>query len=252
MRRFKNWFLAGNVVLVLFGSSILGVSRAIRGSESKSFKPTRPTSLAQKFPIDTRLAAGANLKRSSASLADSPEGPDDLSIDASQGDDQIALKRKHRRSGGGTLVVIQIIAVLVSSRTVDGGGPQMIDLQATITGPDAVQGSLLFGLAWLAGDPDPLRAVRALGYEIEVSKEHDRPCPGGPANKVCVDRARWVATLLDATLALGSPDERALFRQGAAALGVAPDCSGVTTTGPPPVVQTASLDTPAADLLIDA
>jgi hypothetical protein len=43
--------------------------------------------------------------------------------------------------------------------------------------------------------------------------------------ETCVDHARRLATLLDATLALGSPDERLQFRQGAAALGVAPECS---------------------------
>lgn len=107
-----------------------------------------------------------------------------------------------------------------------------------------------YGLAWLAGDPNPIGAVRALGYDIDVSKKHDRPCTDGPPSPVCVDRARRMATLLDATLPLGNPDERALFLQGASALGVAPDCSAAATTGDSLVLRTASIDRP--DVLIDA
>ena len=102
--------------------------------------------------------------------------------------------------------------------------PKKIELRATITGADAGQGSLLYALAWLAGDTDPLGSVRALGYDIDITKEHDQPCSDGQPSQVCVEHARRLATLLDATLALGSPDERAQFRLDAAAIGLAPDC----------------------------
>jgi hypothetical protein len=131
------------------------------------------------------------------------------------------------------------------------GGPPMIDLRATITGTDAVRGSILYGLAWLAGDADSLGSVRALGYDIDVSKEHERPCANGPANRACVERARRLATLLDATLALDNPDERLSFRQGTAALGVAPDCvAGATQI----TSSLASASSPgvSVDLSIDA
>jgi hypothetical protein len=88
---------------------------------------------------------------------------DDLSIDAALGDENISLeRRKHRRPGTCcSVVIISIIGVLVG-RPAGDGGPPTIDLRATITGTDAVRGSLLYGLAWLAGDTDPLGAVRAL------------------------------------------------------------------------------------------
>src|SRR5882724_1070634 len=199
------------------------------------------------FLLSAPRTTQATSSISQAAVADTS---DDLSIDASLGDTQVVLKRKHRRPRG-TLIVIQIIAVLIATRPSDNGRPPMIDLNATITGADAVQGSLLYALAWLAGYPDPLRSVRALGYDIDVSEEHDRPCTDGPPSGLCQERARRLATLLDATLALGSPDERLQFRQGASALGVAPDCSAAATTGDSPVLRAASPDRPA-DLLIDA
>jgi len=199
------------------------------------------------FVLSAPRTTKATSSISQAAVADTS---DDLSIDASLGDTQVVLKRKHRRPRG-TLIVIQIIAVLIATRPSDNGRPPMIDLNATITGADAVQGSLLYALAWLAGYPDPLRSVRALGYDIDVSEEHDRPCTDGPPSGLCQERARRLATLLDATLALGNPDDRILFRQGASALGVAPDCSAAATTGDSPVLRAASPDRPA-DLLIDA
>jgi hypothetical protein len=185
------------------------------------------------------------------SQAASSESADDLDIDASIGDTHVALKRKHRRPRGGTLIVIQIIAVLISKPAPGGGGHQTADLDATITGANAIEGSLLYALAWLAGDADPADSVRALGYDIEVTKDHDHPCADEVPGESCVDHARQLATLLDATLALGSPDERLQFRQGATALGVAPDCSAASTTGDAPVLRAASADSPE-DLLIDA
>jgi hypothetical protein len=142
-------------------------------------------------------------------------------------------------------VVISIIAVLVG-RPADDGRPPMVELRATITGEDAVRGSLFYGLAWLAGDADPLASVRALGYDIDATREHDRPCTNGPANRTCLERARRLATLLDATLALGDPNERLLFRQSAGALGVAPDCSAPVTRA------LMSEESTRRDLLIDA
>ena len=218
MRFQKNYLVAVSGVMMLVVSFVLSAPRTTKATSSIS----------------------------QAAVADTS---DDLSIDASLGDTQVVLKRKHRRPSG-TLIVIQIIAVLVG-RPANEAGPPMIDLNATITGADAVQGSLLYALAWLAGYPDPLRSVRALGYDIDVSEEHSRPCTDGPPSNVCVEHAHRLATLLDATLALGNPDDRILFRQGASALGVAPDCSAAATTGDSPVLRAASPDRPA-DLLIDA
>ena len=256
MKFHKNNLMAVRGAMMLLVLSVLSTPRVTRGFDSESIGPARAVngvqSSATRLPASGGFVARTMLAKSSISQATVEDTSDDLSIDASFGDENISLERKkHRRPGCiCNIVVISIIGVLVG-RPGGDQGPPMIDLRATISGADAVRGSLLYGLGWLAGDPDPLRAVRALGYDIEVSKQHDRPCTDGPPSPVCVDRARRLATLLDATLPLGSPDERAQFRQGASALGIAPDCSAAATTGDSPVLRAASPDSPA-DLLIDA
>ena len=214
----------------LLVSSILSAPRVATGADSKSVAPTKSVAVVQgsetQSPVSGFVARRTRLVASSSSHAALPGRADDLSIDASLGDESIVLERKKKqRPPLQDIVVIKINNVSSSSlmSRADGGAP-MIDLRATITGDDAVQGSLLFALAWLAGDADPLGSVRALGYDIDVSKEHERTCTEGPPSQGCIERARRLATLLDATLALGSPDERAQFRQDAAALGLAPDC----------------------------
>jgi hypothetical protein len=244
MKSFKNYFFACSGVLILVVSPLFGLSIGARPSESKSISPTTPVSVVQPLPIRDRHVARRMLEPSQASFADSLDDPQDLSIDVSVGDEQIVMKRKHRRTHGGTLIVIQIIGVLVG-RTVGDGGPRTVELEAAVTGADAVRGSLLFGLAWIAGDPDPLRAVRALGYDLEVSTEHERRCTDEATSEGCVEGARRLATLLDATLMLGPPGELGLFRQGALALGIAPDCVAAPTNGAPSVPQSASPNDPA-------
>jgi hypothetical protein len=225
MKSYGNNLRAGSGVVILLVSFVLGVPCATQGHDSKA-SGTRVgvvPKFSARLPVTGTLLARAWLEPSFVSRAESPNSPEDLSIDASLGDAQVLLKRKHRRPGG-HYIVIQIIAVLIARTVGEPGGHQMIDLDAAITGADAVPASLLYALAWLAGDTDPLRSVRALGYNIDVTKEHDRPCTGELPSQMCVDHARELATLLDATLALGSVDERLQFRQGASALGVAPDC----------------------------
>jgi len=101
---------------------------------------------------------------------------------------------------------------------------EVVALCARVTGADMVPGSLLYALAWLAGQPDPLGSVRALGYDIAVANPHVHSCSNQLSSHTCEDAARNLATLLDATLALGDPAERARFRQDASLIGVAPDC----------------------------
>src|SRR5262245_58827380 len=176
MRRFKNHLLAGSGVVVLLGSSVLGVGSATRERPSKQVTPVQES--ATRLPASGTLARRAKVPAASVSHVALFDTSDDLEIEASLGDENITLeRRKHRRPGTccSGIVVISIIGVLVGKPSGDGG-PPMIDLRATITGTDAVRGSLLYGLSWLAGDPDPLGAVRELGYDIDVSKEHDRPC----------------------------------------------------------------------------
>ncbi|HEV8482728.1 MAG TPA: hypothetical protein VGV87_04145, partial [Blastocatellia bacterium] len=231
MRSLKNNLLAGSVVVLLLASCVLSVPRATPGKsigQPKSVASVQPSSISQ----------------------DVADRSDDLSIDASFGDVNISLERKKHRGKSCCLVVIQIIAVLVGKPGGDGGSP-MIDLRATITGADAVRGSLLYGLAWLAGDPNPIGRVRALGYDIDVSKEHDRPCTDGPRSPMCAEGARRLATLLDATLALGSAEELAQFRRDASAIGVAPDCVPRNAQAASPVLSAASPDS-LADISMDA
>jgi hypothetical protein len=101
----------------------------------------------------------------------------------------------------------------------------MIDLDARIEGVDAQRGSRPYALAWLAGFADPLGAVRGLGYDITVSSQHVHSCSDQLRGYTCEDRARDLATLIDAALGFTSPVERSAFRRDAAAIGIAPDCS---------------------------
>ena len=143
--------------------------------------------------------------------------------------------------------MISIIGILVG-RAVGDGDPHTIGLEATVTGVDADRGSLFYGLAWLAGDPDPLRVVRSLGYNLEVNVEQEERCIDPQGSSVCAEGARRLATLLDSTLALGSPSELIEFRQGASTLGIAPDC--VATTGTSSVLAATAPDN-SADMSID-
>ena len=245
MKNHKNYLLTGGGVVILLVSFVLSAPRGTLGHDNKSVAPTNGVAVgrtsAVRVPTTAILAARTGLKPSSVSRVQSSDSAEDVSIDASFGDENIALeRRKHQGPTHEGFVIMKVV---------DKASP--LFLRATITGDDAVPGSLLYGLAWLAGDPDPLGSVRALGYDIDVSKEHDQPCTDGPPSQVCVERARRLATLLDATLVLGSPDERVLFRQSAAALGVAPDCVARTTQPTSPVLS-AALPDRSADISIDA
>lgn len=116
------------------------------------------------------LVARATLGTSPLSRAASPSAPGGLSIDASLGDAQIALKRRHWRPELHFLAIHFTSVFTTAATQSDDPGPQPIDLRATITGADARLGSLLYALAW-AGDTDPLRSVRALGYDIDVRQK---------------------------------------------------------------------------------
>jgi hypothetical protein len=247
MKNHKSHLLTGGGVVILLVSFVLSSPRGALGHDNKSVAPANGVAVgrtsAVRVPTTAILAARTGLKPSSVSRVQSPDSAEDLSIDASFGDENIALERKKHRGPTHTDLVIV--------KRVDQASSSLLLLRATITGDDAVPGSLLYGLAWLAGDPDPLGSVRALGYDIDVSKENDQPCTDGPPSQVCVERARRLATLLDATLFLGSPDERVLFRQSAAALGVAPDCVARTTQPTSPVLS-AALPDRSADISIDS
>jgi hypothetical protein len=214
--------------LLLF-SFVPGAPGVATGADRKSIAPTKAPAVVQESatqsPTSGLIGRRTGQVASPSSLAALSDRADDLLIDASLGDENIVLERKKKRRPQQDIVIIKLNSVSSSALlSRDDGGPPMIDLRATITGEDAVQGSLPYALAWLAGNTDPLASVRALGYDIDVSKEHEQACTNGPPGPACVEHARRLATLLDATLALGSSDERAQFRQDAAALGVAPDC----------------------------
>jgi hypothetical protein len=119
-----------------------------------------------------------------------------------------------KRRKGGSIVITFVVPP-----------KEIVALGARVTGTEIVTGSLLYALAWLAGEPDPLGSVRALGYDIAVSNSHVHSCPNQRTGNTCENAAHRLATLLDATLALGGPEERARFRRDASAIGIAPDCS---------------------------
>jgi hypothetical protein len=228
MKRHKNYVFARVGAVILLVSFVFSASGAVLGHDGKKIEPNEPVAVVQTSTV-RGMVLGNLLERkkprpSSASYAESADGSDDLSIDTTVGDEQVVFKRRHRRSGGGTLIVIQIIAVLIAKPS-GNEGRDIIDLNVTITGDDAVRGSLLYSLAWLAGYADPLGTVLALGYDISVNNEHVHSCSGQQRSHTCEEQAHRLATLIDATLGLASSEERIAFRRDASAIGVAPDCS---------------------------
>jgi hypothetical protein len=188
MRVHKSYLLAGSRYLILLGFIALSLLHAALGLSPAS-----------------RAAASEDSRQP------------DFSIGASHGDGELVVEVKAGRDKDKYLIM-KFYDVIVS-------GYPRIDLGAMIEGEDADRGTLPYALAWLAGDKDPVGTVRALGYDIEVRKLYERPCTDQLPGQTCVDVARRLATLIDATLGFGSPDERARFRQDASKIGIAPDCS---------------------------
>lgn len=222
MKIYRNHLLAGSGAILLAVSTLLGAPRPTGGPAARPFGTVSPAAAA-KPP------------------AEFSDRADDLSVEVSFGDQQITLERKRRRSPRCCLVVIAIIGVLVGKPGA-GGGPPVVDLRAEVAGPDAGRGSLPFAIAWIAGNPDPAGAVRALGYDIEVIEEQGHPCADGPQGQTCLDLARRLATLVDAALGLGDAEERTRFRADAARLGVTPDCVVGTTQSAASLLSAASPD----------
>jgi hypothetical protein len=202
----KNYPLAGSRLLILLASLALGLPQPTQGHY------IHPVGHAEPIKVPNATAELASMT-----------GPPDILIDTSLGDTQILLERRISRAGTNTIkyLVIKLEEGRVSSFT----SSQRIDLRAMLEGADALQGSLPYALSWLAGHTDPLGSVRALGYDVEIRKEHERPCIDQLPSQACVNVARRLATLIDATLGFGSPEERAQFRRDASAIGIAPDCS---------------------------
>jgi hypothetical protein len=184
-----------------------------------------PNAIAESAPMTGTVVARATpgLPPVSSVAASEQSGPPDILIDAFLGDAQIVFERRIRKAGNNTLKYLVI--KLEEERVTSFASSKRIDLRAMLEGADAHQGSLPYALAWLAGYTDPLGTVRALGYDIEVVKEHERPCTDQLPSQVCVNLGRQLATLINATLGFGSPEERAQFRRDASAIGIAPDCS---------------------------
>jgi hypothetical protein len=193
----KNYPFAGSRFLILLVSLVFSLQHATDGT------------------VVARAPLG--LSPVSSAAASEQSGPPDILIDAFLGDSQIVLERRIRKAGTNTLKYLVI--------KFETGTVTRISLRAMLEGADALQGSLPYALAWLAGNTDPPGSVRALGYDIEVVKEHERPCTDQLPSQQCVNVGRQLATLIDATLGFGSPEERAQFRRDASAIGIAPDCS---------------------------
>jgi hypothetical protein len=225
----KNYPLACSRFLILLGSLALSLPHLTAGDYIHPLGHADPVKVLN-TTAEPAPSTGTFVERAtpglipvSSAAASEQSGPPDILIDASIGDAQIVFERRIRKVGTNTLkyLVIELKDVRVSSLA----SSQRIDLRARFEGADAIQGSLPFALAWLAGNSDPLGAVRALGYDIEVVKEHERPCTDQLPSQACVNLGRQLATLIDATLSFGSPEERAQFRRDASAVGIAPDCS---------------------------
>jgi hypothetical protein len=220
---------AGIRFLILLGSLALSLPHATAGHYIHPLGHADPV----KVPNTTAELApltGTSVERATPEMspvlsaaASEQSGPPDILIDAFLGNTQIVLESRIRRTGTDTIkyLVIKLEDGRVSSFT----SSQRIDLRVMLEGADALQGSLPYALSWLAGHTDPLGSVRALGYDIEIRKEHERPCIDQLPSQACVNVARRLATLIDATLGFGSPEERAQFRRDASAIGIAPDCS---------------------------
>jgi hypothetical protein len=224
----RNLQLAGSRFLILIGLLSLSLPHSTAGryiplGQNDSVKS--PNTTAELAPMTGTVVARATpgLSPVSSAAASEQSGPPDILIDAFLGNTQIVFERRIRKAGTNPLkyLVIRLEEARVTSFT----SSQRIDVRAMFEGADALQGSLPYALAWLAGNPDPLGSVRALGYDIEVVKEHERPCTDQLPSQACVNVGRQLATLIDATLGLGSPEERAQFRRDASAIGIAPDCS---------------------------
>ena len=201
----KNYRLAGSTFLILLGSLALSLPDATATAGSALMTGT----------VVARATLG--LSPISRAAASEQSGPPDILIDAFLGDAEVVLERRTRKAGTNTLKYLVI--KLQTSRA------SRIALRAIVEGADAHQGSLPYALAWLAGNTNPPGSVRALGYDIEVVKEHERPCTDQLPSQECVNLGRQLATLIDATLRFGSPEQRAQFRRDASAIGIAPDCS---------------------------
>ena len=225
----KTYPLSGSRFLILLGSLVLSLPHATEGHYIHALghaEPVKvPNATAELAPMTGAVVARATpgMTPVSSTAASEQSGPPDIMIDAFLGDTQIVLERRIRKTGTNTLTYLDIMLKKVRVTSVTSS--QKIDLRAMLEGADALQGSLPYALAWLAGNADPLGSVRALGYDIEVVKEHERTCTDQLPSQVCVNLGRQLATLIDATLGLGSPEERAQFRRDAAAIGIAPDCS---------------------------
>ena len=188
MKTHKSYLMAGVRFLILFGFILLSLPHA----------PLGPTSISRAATSDE-------------------SGPRDILIDASLGDGGIVVEVKSGRDKDKYLV-IKFKEVFIS-------GVRRIELGAMIEGADADKGTLPYALAWLAGLADPVGTVRALGYDIEVRNLYERPCTDQLPSEPCLEVAHRLATLIDATLSFGDPQERARFRQDASKIGIAPDCS---------------------------
>jgi hypothetical protein len=225
----KNYPSAGRRFLILLGALALSLPYATEGHYIHPLghaEPVKvPNAIDELAPLIGTVVSRATPGLSPVSSADASEqsGSPDILIDASLGDAQIVLERGIRKTGNNTLKYLVIR--LKDGRVISFTSSQRIGLRAMLVGANADQGSLPYTLAWLAGNPDPLGSVRALGYDIEVVKEHERPCTDQLPSQACVNLARRLATLIDATLGFGSPEERAQFRRDASAIGIAPDCS---------------------------
>lgn len=227
----KNYQLSVSRFLILIASLALSFPYATQGNYIHPLghaEPVKaPNATAELVPMTTVVAPAAPglspVSSAAASEQSGQSGLPDILIDAFLGETQIVLERRIRRTGANTLKYLVI--KIEDGRVVSFTSSRRIDLRAIVEGADALQGSLPFALAWLAGNTDPLDSVRALGYDIDVVKEHERPCTDQLPSQACVNVARQLATLIDATLGFGNPEERAQFRRDASAIGIAPECS---------------------------
>ena len=219
----KNYRLAGSRFLILLGSLALSLPHATEGhyihpldhAEAVKVPKATPESALMTGTFVARATLG--LSPVSSAAASEQSGPPDILIDAFLGDAQVVLERRTRKAGTNTIKYLVI--------KLETGRVSRISLRAIVEGADAHQGSLPYALTWLAGNTDPPSSVRALGYDIEVVKEHERPCSDQLPSQECINLGRQLATLIDATLGFGSAEERAQFRRDASAIGIAPDCS---------------------------
>ena len=225
----KTYPLGGSRFLILLGSLFLSLPHATEGQYIHPLAHAEPgkapNATAELAPMNGTVGARPTpgIPPVSRAAAAEQSGSPDILIDAFLGNTHIVLERRIRKAGTNTLKYLVIR--LEETRVASFASSQRIDLRAMLEGADALQGSLPYALAWLAGNTDPLGSVLALGYDIEVVKEHERPCTDQLPGQACVNLGRQLATLIDATLGFGSPEERAQFRRDSSAIGIAPGCS---------------------------